>query len=806
MNASSYPQRFVLVTALFLTALLAACGGGGGGGGSGGGGGGGETTETLPLAVLTYPAPMTCGAQLNNAPLKFIFTRAMDATSVDLTGAPPFDSESMTPIWSTSTLTDDTLTLTPMSTWSTGANLLKFLVYEADSGDPLLVWYTPTIFSGSMPTLVYVSADTGNDAHSGLSVGNAVKTVNQGMAVAGAGPAVVQVAAATAAGSAIAGTKNLADAGNPYRGYDAGAATNNMIEGISFCGGFTTDFATRDPAAHETVYASTAITGGASAGALVAPLTADNTISAATVLEGFTIVAPGPDTVTAYTDSNHWTGALVVQGALQVRRNKLVSGGADHTIIASVNTNPAPNPQALFSNNRLQGSGTSIQPSYGLYVAEAVPVFDSGYIGISQSASIYVDNVSTSGTVTIANSDLDGGAAPGLNSIGIQIFRGDANIANNVEINGGGVAGSGFSTAILFQSASSGTVTNNLIDGGIAQQSTGVWITSSGTISLTDNNIFGGDPDGTGTGVNDSGANTTLEHNSINGSSAATQAIAIHAASTGVHKYLRNVIIRGLSGTANTGILLDSATTGVVVEGNQMTGCTDYTGFSGQQACIAIDNSGSSNVFRNNTINGGLGVGVPKSAVFLQRAAASLTTLTDNIFFTAAGGTLNAAGGRCIDLTHNTSADSFSSVGRNDFFSCGGSLFWDGTTEFTISQGISYITGGPALNAVGNIQDVNPGFVKIGTNPARLGSSEVDWHLTAGSDASVREGGSYCTGIHDYDDTAFGLEDGNKAAMGAFVSPTQMDGKQLPLRFLIWAERNLRRYASTLNAVATAAK
>jgi hypothetical protein len=194
---------------------------------------------------------------------------------------------------------------------------------------------------------------------------------------------------------------------------------------------------------------------------------------------------------------------------------------------------------------------------------------------------------------------------------------------------------------------------------------------------------------------------------------------------------------------------------------------------------VAIDNKGVNNQFWNNTINGGLGfqadVDGLKSIVFRQSATANGTTIRNNIFFTSAGGVLDAAGGRCLDVDLYTAipGNSISTISDNDFFSCGGSIVYDrfNDTEYDISDAPAFVTGAPGLDEVGNIQDFNPGFVSIGANPGRLGAADVDWHLTAGSPAQVRTGAPTCPSYTDRAGEGFGNEGGG-SAMGAYASPT----------------------------------
>jgi hypothetical protein len=471
-------------------------------------------------------------------------------------------------------------------------------------------------------------------------------------------------------------------------------------------------------------------------------------------------------------------------------------------------------------------------------VNEIFPIFDSGYIG-SSTYGVFISN-SSPGTVTIANSDIDGGKLTSASNYGIYVPAGDVNIVNNVEINGGGVAGPGSSTALYFLGGASGSVDNNVISGGIGNNSTGVVLNSTGSVSLTNNaidgggkydvvgsssiglsvgggisgtvsdnlitggvaesstgvriqnasgsvllannNLWGGDGN-VGVAVDDAGFSTTLEHNEIHGASAASSATAIKSTGAGTRIYLRNTITGGVSGGPNTGILLDSATNGVLVRSNLMTGCQGYTGFFLQGPCIAIDNNGTGNKFYNNTVNAGSGaqffvdVGYTsfKSIGYREGVSATGVDLRNNLFFTSVGGVLGAAGGRCLDV--NDSANLFA-ITRNDFFSCGGSVYYDRTSalEYTVNDTLPGF--GVTLASAGNTQDVDPAFVSIGANPGQLGTVDVDWHLTPGSPATVRGGGvSISCSYTDPDDVQYNSDNTAGAVggwpMGAYTSPTQ---------------------------------
>jgi hypothetical protein len=819
--------------------------------------------EVLPLGVLNYPASFYCGAQLISEPLKFIFSRSMDGVDVSWGpgSASTYGDDQPQQAWSTTALANDTLTFTPFDTWTLGANLLMFTTYDTD-GNPLIVWYTPHIYT-SPPRYYYVSGDTGTDPVAaptgdfGITMGAPLKTIERAIleAVAFDSAAVILVAAAP--GSPILGTTNPEDSGNSYYGYDAGTGSNPMIEGISLCGGFSPNFAVRDPAAYPTVIASTATAGlGGSNTSPLATISAAGTVTNATVLDGFTIVAPGPETITPVFTPNGVTGALTVAGGLQVRNNKLVAGGPGNSVIALVHDNADPANQGLFTNNYLKGSPTAATTTttYGLLVFEATPVFDSGYIGTSIFGAYIA--VSGAGTVTVANSDIDGGRVEGANaSYGIYVAQGDVNIVNNREINGGGIAGSGSSTGIQMSGSATGIVSNNKISGGIGQNSFGFTIANSpgavdligneidgggtpgdapsissvglvivgntgttgsitdnlitggigessngvliqnatGTVLLTANNIWGGDGN-VGIGVDDQGVATTLDQNWITGASASFSATAIRSVGTSLTVYSRNRIVGGLSGGTggNFGIQLDALSSALTVRSNLITGCQGYgdsiTGFYGQGPCVAIDNNGTSNQIRNNTVNGGSGAQADanglKSVAYRQGASASGTSLVNNIFFTSAGRVLGtvANGGRCIDLTaFDTPVSSFSNLLANDLFACGGSVFNDGSTEYALETiNNPYFSLGTSSLALNLNIDVDPLFLLMGTDPGLLGDdSKTDWNLTVNSAPEVRGGGFGSCGLYDdYGGTPFRTDgDINTAggvAMGAIHSPSQI--------------------------------
>ncbi len=408
-------------------AVLMACGSSGGGGG---GGGGAAAGGPVPLALLQGPGYAHCGWLAGDEPMTLVFSHAMDPLTLTWDNA----TYPGTAVWSSAT----TVTITPSAPPWTPAALNGLNVHVSDTaGVPLIVDPYPQIYSGRGSPYIYVSRDTGNDGNDGRSPTMAappgpVQTIAKGILVASATrPSVVLVAASTAL---VPNTS--------FAGYDATAGIA-MTDGVSLCGGFSTDFATRDPAAHETILVDSNINGGSTGNPISAVIATgfvlyvlgDGT-TPATALEGFTLISAGKGANSTLTTNFQVTESAAVAirgGNLALRNNKVRMAGAQNSYGVFLGAN-ASFPQALLTGNDIHAlpGAAAHDIEYGLYIAGAAPIVEWNSIaGPSgpNTVDIYVDatgaGVGGAGIAKITNNLIEGSAsALTQNSFGIYVQGG----------------------------------------------------------------------------------------------------------------------------------------------------------------------------------------------------------------------------------------------------------------------------------------------------------------------------------------------------------------------------------------------
>lgn len=168
--------NLALASLILLTGM--ACSSGGGGGGNAG-----------PQAANVTVNPVDSSVMNPDTPLVFTFSKSMNTAS--LTGNGTLWSESIGPVWTTVSLTDDTLTMAPPAGgWTEGAADLTMNVADLDGVTiPLLsLNYTVGCTGGLVNcngSCADLSADTSNCGSCGQICGGA-QTCNSGVCTGGA--------------------------------------------------------------------------------------------------------------------------------------------------------------------------------------------------------------------------------------------------------------------------------------------------------------------------------------------------------------------------------------------------------------------------------------------------------------------------------------------------------------------------------------------------------------------------------------------------------------------------------------------
>jgi hypothetical protein len=575
--------------------------------------------------------------------LVITFSETMNTGTLVLGGA--LAAESNGGVWSAGAHANDTLTISPATSWTTGSARNLTIKASDLAGNPLATMTLQyDVYAGS---LFYVSSAASDDTGNGSTPATAKRTIMAAINAATA-PATVLVNAGSHA-------------------VDSGAGTHVVVkEGVSLLGGFNAGFSARDPATYFTDITATANTGGT----IFAPnraIDVDFGVTAATVIDGFRIQGGGGD---------YSAGIMTASGGSAVIRNNQINGGSGEV-------------------------------SYGILV--------------------------DSGSPLIENNTVWGGAA-GNSSYGIY-NRDNATIRNNTVNGGSGVV---LSSAIVLNLAT-GLIELNTLHGGSGSSTVGVSMFSASTL-LENNTIDGGDPSdtaGSSNGINISSGNPMIRRNTIQANATDSSATGISAnATTALIETNTISIVGGGSTAVSTGVSISNSTLNLV--NNTISG-------GGGNTSMGIQNFQSAANIRNNTINGGTALYVHGIRIW-NASSAPGPVIQNNIVFS--GGTIESY---CISELNAISDAAV--LQNNDLFSCATALyldFVDGTgcaandvcnTSIANVNLAANTTQGAAGSASANVS-VDPVFADIdGADNDINTMGDNDWHLSAGSPASVKAGG-----------------------------------------------------------------
>ncbi|MGD8926605.1 MAG: right-handed parallel beta-helix repeat-containing protein [Thioalkalispiraceae bacterium] len=396
------PARNVSYALLLLLALLqlGACGGG--------------NNPQLTVAVVTN-APLVSDSHLipPGTVIKLIYSDSMDTAAGNWTLSGDMASES-TPAWSSTNLLNDTLTITPTSSWSVSTGRSLSIQAHDLSGRMSTVDLSYDIYRG---TLYYVSASAIDDSDDGLSPTTAKRTIMAAITAA-SDPATVLVESGTYSVSIITTPRVVLKEGvSLYGGYSAGftsrTAGGSIILDIS---SFTTTY----PNPNYAVLGNAGITN-------------------ATLLDGFTIQGSNE------AGSNLTAGLRLRDGSAPIVQNNTIIGGsgsdASHAIYFDNGADP------LIRHNTLNGgSGTS---SSAVYAQSATSQISANTIdGGTGTTSTGI--VATRGTHVITNNLISAGQ--GSTSIGVLNVESSVSVRNNTIDGGSGstrAAGLQFSYSTL---------------------------------------------------------------------------------------------------------------------------------------------------------------------------------------------------------------------------------------------------------------------------------------------------------------------------------------------------------------------
>lgn len=410
------------------------------------GSGDGEETLLIPPLLLLPIAPAGSNASLlsvspaNSSPLVdnqsivLQFSASMNTVACAFTdgglGVPG------SAVWSTTSNVNDTLSLSPATTWNTGddlglvlANCATASAGAVDGGNVSLNF---TVYAASL--VRYVKSD-GNDANDGLSATTPRATVQAGIADLGAG----------------------ACSGNCAVFVHDGTYTEvvTMGAGIRMYGGYRDSFQSRVPGDHLTIINSPVVVCGNVALTPCATVIASGITSTA-VLDGFQI--------NGTSGRDYTSGLRLSDGYPIVRNNRISAVGANITSAGILNANDAPGVAAHIYDNIINGGSAPATRGVLILSGAEMTLERNTIVGGTSTGNSHGVSITSVGspTVIVRNNFIDGGT--GTNTAGVYL----ASTFNSVQLYNNTVyAGTAAtrSTGILLQPDGSADIRNNIVQG-----------------------------------------------------------------------------------------------------------------------------------------------------------------------------------------------------------------------------------------------------------------------------------------------------------------------------------------------------
>lgn len=322
-----------------------------------------------PSATIT---PSLGFVILANTKIRVVFNRSMNPDSLSATLGIPLGQT-----WSDTYAVNDTVVLS--GTIPLGTN--TFLLDGADAnGFPL-----PTIIGSytvlaSNTNLYYVSP-SGNNGNSGTSPGSAKLTIPS--AITGAiAPAAILVS-------------------EGHFPVDSGLGTQvNLTNNISLYGGISSDFLNRN----SNVYITKIVDTTTSVVPDTLTINAGATITATTVIDGFTIQGSSNPNVTGTS-----MAIYCFSGSPTITNNRVEAGTIANGNSAGILLESS---SAIISNNTIHGGVSTVQSTFGISVGlSSSPIITGNVIfgGIALDSAHGIYNTPHANTPTILSNTIDGG-------------------------------------------------------------------------------------------------------------------------------------------------------------------------------------------------------------------------------------------------------------------------------------------------------------------------------------------------------------------------------------------------------------
>jgi hypothetical protein len=358
----------------------------------------------------------------------------------------------------------------------------------------------------------------------------------------------------------------------------------------------------------------------------------------------------------------------------------------------------------------------------------------------AQNITTIQDRSTVAGTLAAPNRAIDGDGSAGITP---------DTIVDGFTIDGSTQGGAIYTAAILLRAGAAPTLQNNKINGGSGGSSSYGVFNSSSSPTVQNNTIHGGGGGDSSHGMFNSGSSPTVQNNSIHGGSGGNSSHGISNSAASSPTVQNNTIHGGDGGGSSFGI--ENTSSSPTIQNNLIHG-----GSGGNSTAIDLiaemGAPNSSPTVRNNTLYGGGGSGTSTGMRLATQSSASLSPRFDNnMIFTRSG-----TGSTCIAEISQFAASSStspSSLRNNNLFGCvvayrdvengcPGNADGDnnpGTCTLAEMNALTDIPGGVS----GNISlDMTALFVDLDGADSNLDTmGDNDWHLGAGTPASVTAGG-----------------------------------------------------------------
>lgn len=375
---------------------------------------------TLPAISEVTPPNGSSIAKSDKIVVKFITTpfTVIDASTLILDGTMAGQSDGG--VWSTTSVKNDTLTISPKTAWSIGTGTLAISCKDNEGSTISTSSADEEAGSGNLTYGVQVFYAKSGKSGDG-SVYNELGDIN--------------AAVANAAAKIKDGTWAPEAQVHVAKGtYEVTSGTNHIVmsEGVSLYGGYSdTDWTKRDVAANETIIKEMSDTGGTGEAPNTAVESSD-TITASTVIDGFKIIGGGGTLSSCIFNKDG--------SKLTIANNTLASGSAEFNQVIYNYNGSSP---TIYGNTIVGSSASGVKGSFGIYnYASAAPKIYNNTIKGGQGDATFGIYSYHKCAPKIYNNTIDGGS--GTNCAGIwNQEESTPAIANNIISAPGSSAGFG---------------------------------------------------------------------------------------------------------------------------------------------------------------------------------------------------------------------------------------------------------------------------------------------------------------------------------------------------------------------------